>query len=554
MNLENDKTTKFRIIEIFLIAMSFFVIMLLFMSSFVKEHTVHKAGMISDGWYYMEDGEKIEVTLPVEFEMNEGEEFILYHDSAENLYAGQTIATKGAQYNLKILCGNEVLYEYKEYDFPRNAQMKSKINCIAEIPEAIKNNALSLHFTGTKDGVCKITNIYIGAGPEVMHHVWLEFAITMGTVTIMAVWAVIAFAISFFLKNRGMKEHRFVNVGSFLFLCGLWCLTDTSFIQEHTPYTSLVCIISFYAFMLMAIPILYFVRNTKDLKKYKSVDGLIVLFSMNAICQGILNYAEIFEFIDMLIVTHILLLIGVSTLIWILIREYLKEKSDELRTILAAFAMLAASGVFALFLYWLFEIPYYGNIYEVGIIVFVIALICGLITTMTDNILYKAEMQAYQRMAKEDKMTGLGNRRAFDDFINMFTKNITEYENALLIFMDLNGLKVTNDTYGHCVGDELIIASANCIRKAFGEKGTCYRLGGDEFCTVILNPTQTEEELMSVLDKEIQNYNMNSKYHISIARGMSWIKQEDGSFQTISDWKYQADQKMYTNKGWQKRL
>ena len=36
-----------------------------------------------------------------------------------------------------------------------------------------------------------------------------------------------------------------------------------------------------------------------------------------------------------------------------------------------------------------------------------IVLICGLIITMTDNILYKAEIQAYQRMAKEDKMTGL---------------------------------------------------------------------------------------------------------------------------------------------------
>ena len=109
----------------------------------------------------------------------------------------------------------------------------------------------------------------------------------------------------------------------------------------------------------------------------------------------------------MLFITHLLLVIGVSILIWILIREYLKERSDELKTILVAFAMLAASGVLALVLYWLFKIPYYGNIYEVGIVIFVIVLICGLIITMTDNILYKAEIQAYQRMAKEDKMTGL---------------------------------------------------------------------------------------------------------------------------------------------------
>ena len=555
MNLEKKQIKKFRIIEIILILACIFVMSLLFSTLFVKEHIVHKADEIDDGWYYLDGENKVKVCLPAEFEIQEGENFILYNDLLTHEYAGKTLATKGAQYNLRILVGEEILYQYQEYDFIRNTQMKAKINCIAKIPENVKDESIALCFTGIKDGVCKISQVYVGNGPEVMHHVWIEFSITMGTVTIMAVWGVIAIAIAFFLKNHGMREYRFINVGFFLFLCGLWCLTDTSFIQEHTPYPSLICTISFYAFMLMSIPILYFVRNTGDLKKYKIIDVLIVLFSLNAVCQGLLNYAGFFEFIDMLFITHLLLVIGVSILIWILIREYLKERSDELKTILVAFAMLAASGVLALVLYWLFKIPYYGNIYEVGIVIFVIVLICGLIITMTDNILYKAEIQAYQRMAKEDKMTGLGNRRAFDDFNNVFTQNITEYDNALLIFMDLNGLKIINDTYGHSVGDELIIASANCIRKAFGEKGTCYRLGGDEFCTIILNPTQTEEELLNALDKEIQNYNhCNNKYHISIARGMAWLKQHDGSIMTISDWKYQADQKMYENKGWQRRL
>ena len=164
--------------------------------------------------------------------------------------------------------------------------------------------------------------------------------------------------------------------------------------------------------------------------------------------------------------------------------------------------------------------------------------------------------QAVKEQAITDGMTGLYNRRYFEEYIKKEAiRAMRQKQKFTFIGLDLDHLKQINDTYGHSVGDELIIASANCIRKAFGEKGTCYRLGGDEFCTIILNPTQTEEELLNALDKEIQNYNhCNNKYHISIARGMAWLKQHDGSIMTISDWKYQADQKMYENKGWQRRL
>lgn len=554
MNSGKEQVSYFRTIEVFLIMINIVVMVLILSSVLMPEQIVKQAAPVAEGWYLLEDGEKIAVDLPARIPAKQGEEIVLYHDTLANEHRGEFISTKGAQYDLKIFCGDSLLYEYEEYDFIRNAQMKSKVNCTGQIPKEMDDQVVSVHMTGCEHEECKFSEVYVGNAREIMQHNFKEFVITGAIVVIMAVWVIIAFAVAIFLRSRKMGDHRFINVGCFLLLCGVWCLTDAPFLQEHLPYPSLVCVISFYAFMLMAVPMLYFVKHTSGMQKYKVIDVLIVLFSLNAIGQGILNYLGIFEFIEMLFVTHLLLISGVAVLVVLLVREYLREQSKELKTILTAFAILAGSGILALVLYWLFEISYYGTIYEIGILVFVIALIGGLIMTMADNIIYKAEMQAYQRMAKEDKLTGLGNRRAFDEFINVFSKQIDEYDNAALIFMDLNGLKKINDTYGHSVGDELIIASANCIKKAYGEKGSCYRLGGDEFCTIILNPTQSEEELFRILDKEIQNYNYNSRYRISIARGMSCIRMEDGTLQTISDWKYHADQKMYENKGWQVRV
>ena len=121
--------------------------------------------------------------------------------------------------------------------------------------------------------------------------------------------------------------------------------------------------------------------------------------------------------------------------------------------------------------------------------------------------------------------------------------------------MDLNQLKNINDTFGHHTGDELIIAAARCIEKAFGSMGTCYRIGGDEFCAVLPNISLSEQQLSEKLDEEIRFYNsICSKFRISLARGISNIRNEDGSLKTVSDWKSDADLKMYQNKGWIKRV
>ena len=50
------------------------------------------------------------------------------------------------------------------------------------------------------------------------------------------------------------------------------------------------------------------------------------------------------------------------------------------------------------------------------------------------------------------------------------------------------------------------------------------------------------------MDQEIIKYNINNRYDLSIARGVSFLKDREGKQKKISDWKYEADQDMYRNK------
>ena len=343
-----------------------------------------------------------------------------------------------------------------------------------------------------------------------------------------------------------------MDVAVFLVTCAVWCVTDSAVVQQYSGYTSVVRLISFYAFMLLAVPVLHFVRNSANMKKYQILEVLIGAFYCNAIVQGILNYFGVFHMIDMLIATHLLLGVGVVVVAVLLVREYRENPCVEIRIICYAFIMLASSGVLAMALYWVFEIPYYELLFECVILIFVITLLAGLVITMTEHIQYKTEMLVYQRLAKEDSLTGIANRLAFEEKIAEIQSRADTYQNVALIFLDVNGLKLVNDRFGHNAGDELIIAAARCIERAFSQRGSCYRIGGDEFCVLLENPQDTEEQWFGELDREIRGYNSGGNRSLSIARGMSYLRDADGCLKRFSDWKYEADQNMYLDKGMRK--
>lgn len=89
--------------------------------------------------------------------------------------------------------------------------------------------------------------------------------------------------------------------------------------------------------------------------------------------------------------------------------------------------------------------------------------------------------------SRTDVLTGLNNRRAFsEDSLKFSDPNDDALPNAYtVISMDVNDLKLINDTYGHTAGDELLRGAAECMTHAFGAIGSIYRIGGDEFFAVV---------------------------------------------------------------------
>ena len=153
-----------------------------------------------------------------------------------------------------------------------------------------------------------------------------------------------------------------------------------------------------------------------------------------------------------------------------------------------------------------------------------------------------------QDVATTDSLTGLENRLAFDELLNNISQEDAEAHTWTMVLMDVNGLKYANDTFGNQAGDALIVAAGEAIKKAYGAKGNCFRIGGDEFAVVTRAPRDSLFLLYSNLMRNIEEYNKTALYHLSIAVGESRLHSDTGIRKSISDWKMEADLNMYRDK------
>lgn len=105
--------------------------------------------------------------------------------------------------------------------------------------------------------------------------------------------------------------------------------------------------------------------------------------------------------------------------------------------------------------------------------------------------------------ATKDELTGLYNRKKLSEI---------ELDTFDLIYFDLDGLKMVNDSEGHSAGDLLIIRFANGLKASLPEGGNAYRIGGDEFVAVV--PVGKSEDLISHLNKRVESPTINYSYGI----------------------------------------
>jgi len=153
-------------------------------------------------------------------------------------------------------------------------------------------------------------------------------------------------------------------------------------------------------------------------------------------------------------------------------------------------------------------------------------------------------------LARHDTLTGLPNRRMFFDRLeHAIAISRRSGKKLAVMFVDLDGFKIVNDTYGHAVGDKVLINVSSMLKSAVREIDTVARLGGDEFVMLLdmiddpQNVTIVVSKLHDLFQNVMQIDGCNIKIHASIGVAIF-----PGDGKDANELMQYSDQAMYRSK------
>jgi diguanylate cyclase (GGDEF)-like protein/PAS domain S-box-containing protein len=171
--------------------------------------------------------------------------------------------------------------------------------------------------------------------------------------------------------------------------------------------------------------------------------------------------------------------------------------------------------------------------------------------TVLDMTARKQLEETLQALALVDELTGMYNRRGFMTLAERQLKIARRKKHpVILLAADVDNLKTINDTHGHAVGDQALVAAAGVLRHTYREADIIARLGGDEFTVFPLDAMANSGPLLlERLRKNLEDWNERNRppFVLSMSTGTA-ILDEEGLSKELHTLLAEADSQLYLQK------
>ena len=170
-----------------------------------------------------------------------------------------------------------------------------------------------------------------------------------------------------------------------------------------------------------------------------------------------------------------------------------------------------------------------------------------LINPINNALLYQNAL----KLAMQDALTSLSNRRCFDEQLKRAMHHANRQRSKVgLIICDLDKFKLVNDSYGHHIGDEVLINFSQALKESVRDSDSVFRFGGDEFSIIVENATR---DSLKVIEQRIYSAMaldpLLSKYNVTCSLGHTFMDRMDTQISFFE----RADKALYHRKTFQVR-
>ncbi|MGE4354573.1 MAG: GGDEF domain-containing protein, partial [Oscillospiraceae bacterium] len=445
----------------------------------------------------------------------------------------------------------KVIYRYGYDNDSNSLLLLGNAGCLVHLKAEYGGQEITVKFKSPSGKFLQADGFSLGTESDVLGTIICENCGLIAYLIFSLFIIIIAFVAYFYCKWKCQLSmySLFFDIGIFVLLTSIWLYTDSVLPQFIFTNSYLIILISFYAFMLLAIPFLSIVSYSCG-TTHTGVLILQILLLINVAVQSLLFLLGYADFRQMLPVTHGIIVIVFLYLSVKLIRGSFHNDPEYARGVMLAEGILMLMSIIAMFRYYMNSQSNYAHFFRYGMVGFVLILILLSIKKSWENLQEYTKIQVYKSMAYLDSLTQLGSRAAFEIRMRSIADEMLSYSRLTIIVGDMNNLKEVNDTHGHDVGDKQIRAIASCIMETCRKIGDCYRIGGDEFALIIPNTKINAEEYRSKLQQSIDCYNNGNPgiEPVSIAIGYAAMDIPFPNGFTLNDLFHQADQDMYRKK------
>ncbi|SFG28955.1 diguanylate cyclase (GGDEF) domain-containing protein [Lachnospiraceae bacterium C7] len=389
------------------------------------------------------------------------------------------------------------------------------------------------------------TSFYIGNKSVLVEHFLikysLEFVLTL-IISLMGIYSVVKYALVEY--ELGQREYHFY-YGIVMTLAGMWAINQSHIATMFFGNRVAAYFIGYTLIMLIPYPLLLFINSYYEIEENIFTSVMGILYVVNIIGSLLFQATNVFQLHQLVVFTHSLfvaILIYMCSVMKITIKRNIRHNRFNYSDFVE-FATIMVSVIIIIAIYYLQITDTF--VYTMStLLVYSGVMWYKLSQKKIKKIEENQRLKYYYNLAEIDVLTGLRNRNAYENWM----KERQRKENVTVVVYDLNDLKKTNDTLGHKEGDMHIVEAGRIISVIFDKKGTNYRIGGDEFCTIITEKlTMPMSKTIMVFRALEESYNQKGpKMELHIAIG--YATYDPKIDETLEDTRDRADEMMYKNK------
>lgn len=523
---------------------------------------------ISDDWHLSARGnEEVSLMKPSEYLGEDDTTLTLYYTLPEEISGSTALIYRTKDTYSKLFADGELLYETARPDSRFYNRSPGNIWNVVDISEKRGGQTLRLEITMVYDkSAFTIDHTYLGDKlcivSDMVHKKMWAIILSLFMILIGIVLIVMEIVTKKDIKNHDedlTKSKGMFYLGLYSLLIGVWSLLETNTLQFFVADARLLQLLNNITMIVDTLPLFLYLDCEQGILKSRIPRWLCVIDSVYIVFCFVMQITGLKDLHDVLLGAQIALLVGNILYIYIAVRLFKAIKKDKVRR---AQLILQMCGISALIFSGLMEYAKYSQIdsmdragnLRVGILIFIVC--CGIGTQMNTNRLIKQglEYDIVSKLAYNDGLTGLGNRTAYLEFLDVCTKK--RVSKLGIVFLDINNLKYVNDNLGHDMGDALIKEAARIISESFGKVGGVFRIGGDEFCALIKSESPDEDynTARERFEKLIEESNANNAHHLEIHIAHGFCVCTEISKENVDAAIKTADEAMYVDKANLKKI